>query len=621
MGLLAPLALLLLSLALPILVLYMLRLRRPPAPVSSILLWEAVLADMEANAPWQRLRRTWLLLLQLLILLLLVLALARPFGLAAEAATGNTIVVLDASASMRATDVTPSRFERARGEVRSLIDRLAPDARMALILAGPTAEVLHGPTGDRTALTAALDRASAGAGLVNLPDALALAQAAAGRLPGSSLVIVSDGAFPPLDPAAVSLPARVLTVGGAGENVGLTALAARRTPAGLSLFARTRNAGTAAAERLLSIYADDRLVDARTIRLAGGAEAGITVDALPVEVGIIRVELDAGDALAADDRAWAVPGAGEARVLLTSAGESAFLRHGLALLPGISLFRSTDPVPAPGYDFYVFDGLVPERLPGHSLIVAPPAGNPLLPVSGEATAPRISRVARDHPLLAGVDLSRLAVARAARLERPAWAEVLVEADGLPLLLAGERDGQRLAVLTFDLRRSDLPLQVAFPILLSNLRGWLGPDAVLAGAPAGGLRPGEPIALRLGPEVAAAGVTAPDGRVTALPIAGGQARLAVTSLPGPYRFDLATSDGGRRVVWAAVNLLSDEETSIAPRAHAPLGAAAQSTPAPAEPARRELWRPLLLAGILLLLAEWWLFYRGPSRPRLTLAWRR
>src|SRR3712207_6737091 len=162
MGLLAPLALLLLALALPIIVLYMLRLRRPPAPVSSILLWEAVLADLEANVPWQRLRRHWLLILQLLILLLLVLALARPFGLTAEAATGNTIIVLDASASMRATDVAPSRFERARAEARALIDRLAPDARMALILAGPAAEVLQGPTADRTALAAALGRAQPG---------------------------------------------------------------------------------------------------------------------------------------------------------------------------------------------------------------------------------------------------------------------------------------------------------------------------------------------------------------------------------------------------------------------------------------------------------------------------
>ena len=120
MGILAPLALALLALALPIIALYLLRPRRPAAPVSSLLLWQAALTDVEANAPWQRLRRNWLLLLQLAILALLALASARPVFSAGGATTGNLIVVLDGSASMRATDVTPNRFERARASVRSL---------------------------------------------------------------------------------------------------------------------------------------------------------------------------------------------------------------------------------------------------------------------------------------------------------------------------------------------------------------------------------------------------------------------------------------------------------------------------------------------------------------------
>ena len=621
MGLLAPLALLLLALALPIIVLYMLRLRRPPAPVSSILLWEAVLADLEANVPWQRLRRHWLLILQLLILLLLVLALARPFGLTAEAATGNTIVVLDASASMRATDVAPSRFERARAEARALIDRLAPDARMALILAGPAAEVLQGPTADRTALAAALGRAQPGAGLASLADALALAGAAAGRLPASEIVIISDGAFPPLDPAAVSLPTRVLSVGAGGENMAVTALAARRTADGLSLFARVRNTGGAAGDRLLSVYADDRLVDARTVSLAGGGETGLTIERLPADAAVLRAELDAGDALAADDRAWAVPGAGETRILLVSGADNGFLRHGLALLPGASLLRTAEPNPAPGYDLYVFDGLLPERLPGNSLILNPPAGNPLLPVSGEVTGPRVTRTARDHPLLAGIDLGRLNIARAARLDAPPWAEVLVAAGDAPLLLAGERDGQRLAVLAFDLRQSDLPLQVAFPILLGNLQRWLGPEAAVSAGAGGSLRPGDPIGLRLGPDIDGVVAMLPDGRQATLPVAGGAARLADTALPGPYRFSLRAGGVERRAIWAAVNLLSDDESSITPRPHPPLGTPTGAAPPGAEPARQELWRPLLLIGILLLLAEWWLFYRGGGRPALRLAWRR
>ena len=78
MSFLAPVAFAALAIAIPILLLYMLRLRRREVLISSTFLWRQVVRDTEANTPWQRLRRNLLLFLQLLILLLLVLALAPP---------------------------------------------------------------------------------------------------------------------------------------------------------------------------------------------------------------------------------------------------------------------------------------------------------------------------------------------------------------------------------------------------------------------------------------------------------------------------------------------------------------------------------------------------------------
>ncbi|MCH2153139.1 MAG: BatA domain-containing protein, partial [Phycisphaerales bacterium] len=62
----------------PLLVLYFLKLRRRTMPVSSTLLWLSSTADLQANTPFQRLRRNILLLLQLIILLLLILAIMQP---------------------------------------------------------------------------------------------------------------------------------------------------------------------------------------------------------------------------------------------------------------------------------------------------------------------------------------------------------------------------------------------------------------------------------------------------------------------------------------------------------------------------------------------------------------
>ena len=97
------------GLALPaILFLYFLKVRRPEVRVSSLMFWRPQVADRQANAPWQRLRASLLLLLQLAAALALALALMRP-GVTGAAGVGQTtVVLLDGSPSMTASDVAPS---------------------------------------------------------------------------------------------------------------------------------------------------------------------------------------------------------------------------------------------------------------------------------------------------------------------------------------------------------------------------------------------------------------------------------------------------------------------------------------------------------------------------------
>ncbi|HWM77314.1 MAG TPA: BatA domain-containing protein, partial [Methylomirabilota bacterium] len=110
MNFLSPLALLVGTLALPLLLLYFLKVRRRQATVSSLLLWDPALRDREASAFFQRLQRDPLLILQLLVLVALALALARPAVTVMGHGAKRIVVVLDTSASMKATDVSPSRF-------------------------------------------------------------------------------------------------------------------------------------------------------------------------------------------------------------------------------------------------------------------------------------------------------------------------------------------------------------------------------------------------------------------------------------------------------------------------------------------------------------------------------
>src|SRR5271156_1650326 len=99
-----------------VVVFYLLKRKRVVRLVSSTLLWQKFLAETQASAPFQKLRRNWLLILQIILLLLAILALSRPYFATKAKSSDLRVLILDASASMQSTDETPSRFEKAKQE-------------------------------------------------------------------------------------------------------------------------------------------------------------------------------------------------------------------------------------------------------------------------------------------------------------------------------------------------------------------------------------------------------------------------------------------------------------------------------------------------------------------------
>src|SRR5439155_26188532 len=174
---------------------------------------------------------------------------------------------------------------RARAEARKLVDDLPAGGTMTIIAAGNGAEVDQPSTGNRAALKGAIDRVAGQAGVTDFREALALAAPAAERLPDTTVVIVGDGGFPPPGATDLRAPVRFVRVGQRGDNLGITTAATRRNGADGELFVRVQNFGGAERSTTLAIYADDRLIEARTLTVPAGGEAGATSGPLPPAVG------------------------------------------------------------------------------------------------------------------------------------------------------------------------------------------------------------------------------------------------------------------------------------------------------------------------------------------------
>ena len=629
MSLLAPAALALGLLALPIILLYMLRLRRREQPVSSTWLWRELVRDRAANAPWQRLRRNLLLLLQLLILAALVLALARPALPLPGLGGGNAIVLLDASASMQAADgTTGTRFDDARAAVDRLIGGLSGNDRLTLIHVGRAPQVLAAASADRSALRRALAAAAPENAAADWAAAFALAAGSAQGLADPRIVIVSDGGLPdglPPLPGEVSF----VPVGRAGDNLAISAQAARPSGGGADLLVVVDNPGTTPRSALLSLTLDGALYDSRRIELDAGGQSAQTWS-LPDAAGVVEARLAVRDSLPdylpLDDRAWTLLDAGtERRVLLISEG-NLFLERFFAVLPGAELFRATPDEAGPllaeaglPFDIVVYDGvpLPPGPLPGNALVFNPQ--NPLAADEGDAplltttdvfTATTAVRVA-DDPLLANVDWRALSVAEAQLVEAPRL-ETLVEAEGGPLLLAGEVDGRRVAVFAFDLRASDLPLQIAFPVIMANITAWLSPGRAIAADD--NLQPGATVSLLPDTRAASVTVTLPDGSSwqqdidRAAPVLFDQ-----TQQTGVYRLAFRDDAGATQPGGAfAVNFFDAAESRIQPATALQLGSAEVTGDAAGLEGLREVWPWLLAGGLVVLLVEWWVTYRRALR---------
>jgi Mg-chelatase subunit ChlD len=557
----------------------------------------------------------------LLALALMIFALSRPYFAAKAKPSKLQIAIIDTSASMQATDESPSRFEAAKREALKLVNGLGDNDRMMVVKAASHTSVVCSPTSEKEKIRRAINELTVEDTTSDISQAVKLALAFSGvtSAEGAAPVVAdtdvhlfSDGAVP--EPEALksaSLRLHYLKLGKSAHNVGITALDVRTSASDASrseIYISIANFFDREITADLQVLLDDQLLDVRPVTLAATNETQQLITAAVARDGILTARLKVDDDLAVDNVAYVVNRTPQpVKVLLVTRGNS-FLERALAIGSNVQVTKITPDQfkPTLDYDVVVCDFQSITELPRGNCMFIHSYATKVFEIVGQLEWPmtEIIDCKSNHDLMRHVQLDEyVAIAKALQVKPPDWAQVVVESRQGPLILAGEQNHQRIVFITFDLLDSRWPLRISFPIFIANAIQWLNPhrpDAALFQVKAG-----EPIRLPLKETVTNIKVTRPDKSVESVVVEEKARELVYKHTDAVGVYEAKVDD---QKIQFCSNLLSKDESNIAPREQIAVGKFGAVESQRLLTANMEIWRWIALGGFCLLCVEWYLFHR-------------
>ncbi len=495
----------------------------------------------------------------------------------------------------------------------------------------------------------------------DLPRALGAAADALRDRENPLIVLISDGAFPeqqlgmvswdPKAAAAVAvqtkdkdlasvdlskIDVRYVGVGVRSDNVGIVAFNVRRyiaNKAAYEVYIEMQNFGQEAAHRDLALYNGDTAVDIKRIDFKPNERIRKVYEKLPAsDENKLRASLrpvadvpGGSDPFALDDTAYALLPLRKKQKVLMVTGDNLFLEAAMLVYDNVDPLKVTPaeydakPSLADGMDVVVFDEFTPAVIPPSptSVIYFHPTGpNSPFKISGETTDPHITEIDEGHPVMRWLTMSDVYTDKSdvfavdSKLGESALARSVTDA-----LIVAKREGHRkLLAVGFSLpaagreSATDLPMRVAFPMMLVNALDWFaGDQSDLLTTYATGKRERVPLDGVVG--ATEAEVKGPDGSLTKVPVIDGFATFYASHV-GYYDLSAKAQDGHVMAqIELATNLASVTESDIAPSTSLALGGKKLGPPPTfAISHSKKWWTYILLAAAALILLEWITYHR-------------
>lgn len=614
-----------------VVLLHFLKLRRQRYVVPSVMLWLEAIEDMKANVPFQRLRNSLLLPLQILFLLVVVGSVARPALRQLGGLQEQSILIIDTSASMGATELRKTRLDSAKAEALKLVDQLGSNGQMMIMdTSRPSHNIRQAFTSDKEKLRQAIENLSvvhAAPALKAAFDSVAVYANTMGAQvaphPDTIGVVFISDSFEELPDSANSTQLQKIGLGDRSENIAIIQFSV--TPAltppnryqvlvGIQSFADTPKEF----QVQLGIEGKSFFEDA-SVSLPPRGKTSILFsleDDVRLYGQAVTAHLDIDDNLSVDNVAAAIlhppP---EWKVLLVSDRDQPPLTAVLKTDPHVNLnqIQTSDYHGSGDHDILIFDQFVPDPLPeGNMVFLNPVGGLPFMPTQANAQLAQIINQHPTHEVMRDVSLIDLEIRTSLQVQLPLWGIPLVETRRAPLIWLGEQNDQKVVVFAFDpfnLDVSNFAVSIpSVPILISQCLEWLGsatfpiqPDLV---------KTGEPVQIRLEhiDEVERVTVQTPDGEMQELQAQNSRIVFTDTTQVGIYAVFVDGEPFGR----FAANLLDPQESDLSPHQLANeryTGMDTEQGQSNLPELNREIWGYTAVFALLLLILEWWVYHQN------------
>ena len=631
MNFLSPTSLLLFGLAAPIVLLYILKLRRRREPVSTLMFWEQLFKEKQTTSLFQKLKHLLSLLLQLLFLTLLVLAIARPQFAFITKSARRIILIIDHSASMNAVessdeggegghDASNTRLESAKERALRMVEGLRFMDEI-MVISCHTKPTIYSPfTNHRKSLRQAIQSIQPTDINTNLEPALDLAYAVARTKPSAEIVVfsdfqaVSEDILTQLQNPGEEIAFHPIQIGTASDNVGITQFRVRKSLVNAfdyQTLLTVVNASEAEKQCNVELYFNEDLFDVRPYTLAPGEIRSEIFSNFAFEGGQLKAVLDVADALHTDNVAYAALPKRERIPVLLVTEENPFLEKALSVDEKLNLSVTTpedyDPN-ASGYRVVIFDRYSPPTLgDGNYMFIYPPKHGPA-PISwtigDPIETPIITDWERTHPILRHVHLENVQIGEAYRVTPPPTAEVLARSFEDPVLFVDVTPNRKVVFAAIDILQSDLPLRIAFPVIIANTIQWFQESS---GIEEYHLHTGEVLTWKVDSDSTdistSVTITGPGDRTWEFAAEGNQILFDQTEIAGFYTLE----NGDNEKMWA-VNLASESESHIGPDDTIEGLLTADVTLSGSSLLRYPPWVYLVFLAAVLSVVEWFLYQR-------------